>query len=164
LVGAYDELTYQSMLEHLRHLQANGFKNLIVSSGGADFMYVCVERVYGIPAELVVGSTERTTFELRDSGPILIITLDHFFINDKGGKPVGMHQFVGRQPTICCRNSDGDYAMLQYTTINNPRLSFGLIVHHTDSEHEYAYDTKTKGRRAPVRLSKPSSSSPRAAG
>jgi anti-sigma28 factor (negative regulator of flagellin synthesis) len=34
--------------------------------------------------------------------------------------------------------------MLQYTTINNPRPSFGLIVHHTDSEREYAYDAKTK--------------------
>jgi hypothetical protein len=34
--------------------------------------------------------------------------------------------------------------MLQYTTINNPGPSFGLIVHHTDSEREYAYDAKTK--------------------
>jgi hypothetical protein len=33
---------------------------------------------------------------------------------------------------------------LQYTTINNPRPSFGLIVHHTDNEREYAYDAKTK--------------------
>jgi hypothetical protein len=33
--------------------------------------------------------------------------------------------------------------MLQYTTINNPRPSFGLIFHHTDSEREYAYDAKT---------------------
>ena len=30
--------------------------------------------------------------------------------------------------------------MLQYTTIENPRPSFGLIVHHTDDEREYAYD------------------------
>ena len=34
--------------------------------------------------------------------------------------------------------------MLQYTTINNPRPSFGLIVHHTDAQREYAYDAKTK--------------------
>jgi hypothetical protein len=32
--------------------------------------------------------------------------------------------------------------MLQYTTINNPHISFGLIVHHTDAEREYAYDVK----------------------
>ena len=34
--------------------------------------------------------------------------------------------------------------MLQYTTINNPRASFGLIVHHTDGNREYAYDAKPK--------------------
>jgi phosphoglycolate phosphatase-like HAD superfamily hydrolase len=140
----YDELTYQPMQELLRLLRANGFKNFIVSGGGADFMRVWVERVYGIPPEQVVGSTARTTFELRDSGPVLTKTLDYLFVNDKEGKPVGIHQFIGRRPTICCGNSDGDHAMLQYTTINNPRPSFGLIVHHTDSEREYAYDAKTK--------------------
>ena len=140
----YDELTYQPMQELLNLLRANDFKNFIVSGGGADFMRVWVERVYGIPPEQVVGSTARTTFELRDSGPVLTKTLDYLFVNDKEGKPVGIHQFIGRRPAICCGNSDGDHAMLQYTTINNPRPSFGLIVHHTDSEREYAYDAKTK--------------------
>lgn len=140
----YDELTYQPMQELLRHLRANGFKNFIVSGGGADFMRVWVERVYGIPPEQVVGSTARTTFALRDSGPVLTKTLDYLFVNDKAGKPVGIHQFIGRRPALCCGNSDGDHAMLQYTTINNPRPSFGLIVHHTDGEREYAYDAETK--------------------
>jgi phosphoglycolate phosphatase-like HAD superfamily hydrolase len=139
----YDELTYQPMQELLRYLRANGFKNYIVSGGGADFMRVWVERVYGIPPEQTIGSTARTIFELRDSGPVLIKTLDHLFVNDKEGKPVAIHQFIGRRPAICCGNSDGDHAMLQYTTINNPRPSFGLIVHHTDSEREYAYDART---------------------
>ena len=140
----YDELTYQPMQELLRLLRANGFKNFIVSGGGADFMRVWVERVYGIPPEQVVGSTSRTTFELRDSGPVLTKTLNHLFVNDKQGKPVGIHQFIGRRPVVCCGNSDGDHAMLQYTTINNPRPSFGLIVHHTDGEREYAYDAVSK--------------------
>ena len=34
--------------------------------------------------------------------------------------------------------------MLQYPTINNPRPSFGLIVHHTDGEGEYSYDANPK--------------------
>ncbi len=140
----YDELTYQPMQELLSLLRANGFKNFIVSGGGADFMRVWVERVYGIPPEQVVGSTARTKFELRDSGPVLIKTLDYLFVNDKQGKPIGIHQFIGRRPTLCCGNSDGDQAMLQYTTINNPLPSFGLIVHHTDAEREYAYDAETK--------------------
>jgi phosphoglycolate phosphatase-like HAD superfamily hydrolase len=140
----YDELTYQPMQELLRLLRANGFKNFIVSGGGADFMRVWVERVYGIPPEQVVGSTARTKYELRESGPVLIKTLEYLFVNDKQGKPVGIHQFIGRRPMFCCGNSDGDQAMLQYTTINNPLPSFGLIVHHTDAEREYAYDAITK--------------------
>ena len=75
---------------------------------------------------------------------MLIKTLGHLFVNDNEGKPVAIHQFIGRRPTVCCGNSDGDLAMLQYTTINNPRPSFGLIVHHTDAQREYAYDAKTK--------------------
>jgi len=85
----------------------------------------------------------------------------------RGDFPVGFaldarpehHQFIGRRPIICCGNSDGDHAMLQYTTINNPRPSFGLIVHHIDDEREYAYDANTKStgklvealREAPMR-------------
>jgi hypothetical protein len=149
----YDKLNINPW-ELLRHLRANGFKNSLFW-GGADFMRVLVERVYGIPPEQVVGSTARTTFELRDSGPVLTKTLDHLFVNDKEGKPVAIHQFIGRRPTLCCGNSDGDHAMLQYTTINNPRPSFGLIVHHTDSEREYTYDAKTKSTESLPRLESP---------
>ena len=31
-------------------------------------------------------------------------------------------------------------AMLEYTTIGNPRPSLGVIIHHTDAEREFAYD------------------------
>jgi phosphoglycolate phosphatase-like HAD superfamily hydrolase len=137
----YDQVIYQPMLELLRHLRAHDFKTFIVSGGGADFMRTWVEGVYGIPPEQVVGSTARTTFELRNTGSMLVKTLDYLFVDDKVGKPVGIHQFIGRRPIACFGNSDGDQAMLQYTTIDNPRPSFGLIVHHTDGEREFAYDT-----------------------
>ena len=71
---------------------------------------------------------------------MLVKTLDYLFVDDKVGKPVGIHQFIGRRPIACFGNSDGDQAMLQYTTIDTPRPSFGLIVHHTDGEREFAYD------------------------
>jgi phosphoglycolate phosphatase-like HAD superfamily hydrolase len=140
----YDALTYAPMQEVLRLLRAYGFRSFIVSGGGADFMRVWVERVYGIPPERVVGSTGRTSFELRESGPVLLKSLDTLFVNDGAGKPAGIHQFIGRRPLMAFGNSDGDLAMLQYTTINNPRPSFGLIVHHTDAEREFAYDAETK--------------------
>ncbi|TWT52966.1 haloacid dehalogenase-like hydrolase [Rubripirellula amarantea] len=139
---AYSDLTYQPMQELLDYLRANGFKCFIVSGGGADFMRVWSERVYGIPAENVVGSTGQAKYEMRDGKPQLIKTLDHLFVDDKEGKPVGIHQFIGRRPIACFGNSDGDQAMLEYTTIDNPLPSFGLIVHHTDVEREYAYDKK----------------------
>lgn len=140
----YDQLAYQPMLEVLDFLRANGFTTCIVSGGGADFMRVFAERVYGIPPEQVIGSNTRTVFELRDSGPVLVKTMKDLFIDDKSGKPVAIHQFLGRRPIACFGNSDGDKAMLEYTTINNPYPSFGLIVHHTDANREYAYDSSPK--------------------
>jgi heat shock protein HslJ/phosphoglycolate phosphatase-like HAD superfamily hydrolase len=137
----YSELTYQPMLELLDYLRANGFKTFIVSGGGADFMRVWTEGVYGIPPENVVGSTAQTKYEVSDGKPVLVKTLDHFFVDDKEGKPVAIHQFIGRRPIACFGNSDGDQAMLEFTTIGNPNPSFGLIVHHTDAEREYAYDS-----------------------
>ena len=140
----YTSLTYRPMQEVLTLLRSHGFKTFIVSGGGADFMRVWSEEVYGIPPEQVVGSTSRTQWELRDGVPQLIKTLDHLFIDDKEGKPVGIQQFIGRRPIACFGNSDGDLAMLQYTTLGNSRPSFGMIVHHTDDQREYAYDAMPK--------------------
>ncbi len=36
-------------------------------------------------------------------------------------------------------NSDGDFEMLEWTTAGKG-ARFGLIVHHTDAEREWAYD------------------------
>jgi hypothetical protein len=136
----YDQLTYQPMQEVLRYLRANGFKTFIVSGGGADFMRAWSERVYGIPPEQVVGSTGRVTYELRDTGPVLVKTLDYLFVDDKAGKPAGIHQFIGRRPVLAFGNSDGDKQMLEYTTIDNPNPSLGVIIRHTDGVREYQYD------------------------
>lgn len=140
----YDQLTYKPMQEVLRYLRANGFKTFIVSGGGADFMRVWSERVYGIPPEQVVGSTNGVRYELRDGGPVLVKTMDHVFVDDRAGKPVGIHQFIGRRPVAVFGNSDGDKAMLEYGTIGNPRPSLGVIVHHTDAEREFQYDAQPK--------------------
>ncbi len=136
----YSQLTYQPMQELLSYLRDHGFKTFIVSGGGADFMRVWSEKIYGIPPENVVGSTGQVKFEMRDGQPVLIKTLDQIFVDDKEGKPAGIHQFIGRRPIACFGNSDGDQAMLEYTTIGNPLPSLGLLVHHTDGEREVAYD------------------------
>ena len=64
------------------------------------------------------------------------------FIHDKEGKPVGINQHIGRRPIMAVGNSDGDFQMLEWTTAGEgPR--FGLLVHHTDAEREWAYDGKS---------------------
>ena len=140
----YDDLTYKPMQEVLNYLRANGFKTFIVSGGGADFMRVWSERVYGIPSEQVVGTTARVKYELRDSGPVLVKTMDNLFVDDKAGKPAGIHQFIGRRPIAVFGNSDGDKEMLEYATIGNPHPSLGMIVRHTDADREYQYDVNPK--------------------
>lgn len=140
----YDSLTYQPMQEVLAYFRANGFKTFIVSGGGADFMRVWSERVYGIPPEQVVGTTARVKYELRDGSPVLIKTLDQLLVDDKAGKPAGIHQFIGRRPIAAFGNSDGDKEMLEYVTIGNPRPSLGVIVRHTDGEREYQYDANPR--------------------
>lgn len=135
----YTEMVFQPMLEVLTYLRANGFRTYIVSGGGIEFMRPWCERVYGIPPEQVVGSSIKTKYELRDGKPVLIRLPELNFIDDKEGKPVGIQQHIGRRPIMAFGNSDGDFQMLEWTTAGTG-ARFGLIVHHTDSVREFAYD------------------------
>lgn len=138
----YNELVYQPMLELLAFLRANGFKTFIVSGGGIEFMRPWAERVYGVPPEQVVGSSIKTKYEVRNGQPVLVRLPQINFIDDKVGKPVGINEHIGRRPIAAFGNSDGDFEMLQWTTAGaGPH--FGLIVHHTDAEREYAYDRQS---------------------
>jgi hypothetical protein len=133
------EMVYQPMLELLAFLRANSFKTFIVSGGGIDFMRPWTEKVYGIPPEQVVGSSGKTKFELRDGRPVLLKLPEINFIDDNVGKPVGIHQHIGRRPIAAFGNSDGDLQMLQWTAAGSG-ARFCLYVHHTDAEREWAYD------------------------
>ncbi|NOY30127.1 MAG: haloacid dehalogenase-like hydrolase [Planctomycetes bacterium] len=135
----YNELVYQPMLELLAYLRDNGFKTYITSGGGVDFMRVFAAETYGIPPEQVIGSSIKTKFELRDGQPVIVRLPEIDFIDDKEGKPVAIHKFIGRRPIAAFGNSDGDLQMLQWTAAGDgPR--FCLYVHHTDAEREWAYD------------------------
>jgi hypothetical protein len=138
----YTEMVYQSMLELLAYLRANGFKTFIVSGGGIEFMRPWAEKVYGIPPEQVIGSSIKTKFEIRDGQPVLMRLPELNFIDDKAGKPVGINQHIGRQPIAAFGNSDGDFQMLEWTT-SGVGARLGMIIHHNDAEREYAYDRKS---------------------
>jgi hypothetical protein len=138
----YTEMVYQPMLELLTYLRTNGFKTFIVSGGGIEFMRPWVEGVYGIPPEQVIGSSIKVKFEMREGMPVLVRLPELDFYDDKEGKPVAIHQQIGRRPIAAFGNSDGDLQMLQWTTAGQgPRLA--LYVHHTDGEREWAYDRKS---------------------
>ncbi len=134
---------YQPMLELLAYLRDHGFSTWIVSGGGIEFMRPWTEQVYGIPPEQVIGSSIKTAFELQDGEPVIVRLPEIDFIDDKAGKPVGIHRFIGRRPIAAFGNSDGDLQMLQWAT-GGPGARFGLIVHHTDAEREWAYDRESR--------------------
>ena len=135
----YTDMVYQPMLEVLDYLRANGFKTFIVSGGGIEFMRPWSGQVYGVPPEQVIGSSIKVKFEMRDGRPVLVRLPELDFFDDKEGKPVAIHQQIGRRPIAAFGNSDGDLQMLQWTTAGQgPR--FALYVHHTDAEREWAYD------------------------
>ena len=138
----YTDMVYQPMLELLAYLRGNGFKTFIVSGGGIEFMRSWAERVYGIPPEQVVGSSIRTQYEVRNGEPVLARLPELNFFNDKAGKPIVINQHIGRRPIMAFGNSDGDFEMLEWITAGvGPR--FGLLVHHTDDEREWAYDRES---------------------
>jgi phosphoserine phosphatase len=135
----YNDLVYQPMLELLSYLRANGFTTYIVSGGGIEFVRNFSEAKYGIRPAQVVGSSIKTKYEVIDGVPTVMRLAEMNFIDDKDGKPIGITEHIGQRPIFASGNSDGDYQMLDWTTAGEgPR--FGLILHHTDAEREYAYD------------------------
>jgi hypothetical protein len=132
------DMTYQPMLEVLAYLRANGFKTFIVSGGGIEFMRAWAETAYGIPPEQIVGSSVKTKFELRDGKAVLLRLPEVEFNDDKGGKPVGINQHIGRRPIAAFGNSNGDQQMLEYTQ-SGPGARFELLVLHDDASREFAY-------------------------
>jgi len=140
----YTELVYHPMLELLSYLRENGYKTYIVTGGGQDFVRAFAYRVYGVPPEQVVGTAGKTTLTYTEEGKAQLMKApDVLYIDDKSGKPEGIHLSIGRRPRAAFGNSDGDKQMLQWTQAGDgPRLM--LLVHHDDAQREYAYGADSK--------------------
>jgi len=138
----YTEMVFQPMLELLDYLRARDFEVYIVSGGGVDFMRAFAEEAYGVPPENVIGSLGKAEFRIVDGVPQVVKDPEIAFIDDKGGKPVGIARHIGKRPIFVGGNSDGDLAMAQWSTAGaGPR--FALFVHHTDAAREFAYDRES---------------------
>ncbi|MGX1099884.1 HAD family hydrolase [Amorphus sp. MBR-141] len=136
----YAQMTFQPMLELLSYLRDEDFTTWIVSGGGIDFIRAFADEAYGIPPWQVVGSEGSSSYAVADDGvPTITKDAGLTFNDDKEGKPVGIMRHIGKRPILAAGNSDGDFAMLEWTTAGDgPRL--GILVHHTDGEREFAYD------------------------
>jgi phosphoserine phosphatase len=139
----FTEMVYQPMLEALDYLADHGYTTFIVSGGGVEFMRAFAEDTYGIPPQRIIGS--RLAAELResDTGPVIWKLPAVEFVDDAGGKPVGIHQHIGRRPVIAIGNSDGDLDMLRWTDAGDlPSLC--ILIRHTDAQREWAYDRDSR--------------------
>ena len=138
----FDQMTYQPMVELLRYLRDEGFTTYIVSGGGLHFMRVFAEQAYGIPPEQILGTYGTTSYAQVDGVPTIVKEPGIAFIDDKEGKPINIERTLGKRPILAGGNSDGDFAMMEWTTAGDgPRL--GVLVHHTDAEREWAYDRES---------------------
>lgn len=138
----YTKMVYQPMLELLDYLRANEFEVFIVSGGGIEFMRPWTAAVYGIAPQNVVGSSIKTKYEIVDGKPVILRLPEINFIDDKEGKPLGIHSHIGKRPIAAFGNSDGDFQMLQWTTAGEGRR-LGMLLHHDDADREYAYDRQS---------------------
>jgi phosphoglycolate phosphatase-like HAD superfamily hydrolase len=136
----YNQLTFLPMVELLNYLRSKNFKTFIVSGGDEAFMRPWAEQAYGIPSEQIIGTSMKTMYVVSNDTPAIMRTAALNFLDDKEGKPVAINDHIGKIPVFAAGNSDGDYAMLQYTTTATGYPRFGMFVHHTDSVREWSYD------------------------
>lgn len=135
----YTEMVYRPMIELLSYFRASGFKTFIVSGGDTEFMRVFAEEVYGVPPEQVIGTSLKMEYQVGDAGPVIFRRRALEYGNDRAEKVVSIQRQIGRRPIAAFGNSDGDYAMIEWTTAGDG-ARLGAFVHHTDAEREWAYD------------------------
>ena len=115
-----------------------------MTGGGQDFVRVFADQVYGIPPEHVVGSAGNAKFEYDKSGkPELVKLPSTLFVDDHGGKPVGINLVIGRRPLAAFGNSTGDQQMLEWTEAG-PGQRLMMLVHHDDAQREYDYGASSR--------------------
>ncbi len=116
-------------------------KNWIATAKHSKFNRPYTEMIFQPMLELLnYLRVMRATYEVVNDTPRIVRNAELDLMNDGKGKPVGIYNQIGKRPVFTAGNSDGDYEMLQWTTTATGYLRFGMIVHHTDSIREWAYD------------------------
>lgn len=135
-------LIYQPMVELIRYLEANEFTVYIFTADEGAFLRLVSKELYGLEPNRVYGSRVRTDYVAEGGNAELVRAYRADYLDNWAGKPRLIEQVVGARPILAAGNSNGDEQMLQYVALQN-RRSLALLVHHTDGEREFAYDTHT---------------------
>jgi phosphoserine phosphatase len=130
---------YQPQVELIDYLRDSGFKTFIVSAGGIEFVRAFAEKAFGIPPEQVIGSSLKLRQETRDGRVDLVKESELNCFNDRDVKVKSIALHIGRRPILAFGSSDGDLAMLRYCS-SGAGARLALLLHHDDSEREFAYD------------------------
>ncbi|MEM8745730.1 MAG: HAD family hydrolase [Actinomycetota bacterium] len=135
-------IVYQPMLELLDELRALDFTIGIVTGGGTEFVRALSESLYGVPAELVVGTLIGYEFVRDDAGrPGLRRSTELSVVANEGpAKVEHIQRQLGRRPIIAGGNSAGDGEMLEWA-MAGPHPGLAILVDHDDGEREFAYES-----------------------
>jgi hypothetical protein len=136
---SYLTCAYQPMTELLSYLQANGFTSYIGSGGDRDFMRPAANRLYGIPRERVIGSTQALAYADDKQGGALMYKSEMEFFDDGPVKPVRIWSRIGRRPKVTGGNSNGDEMLAFGGGPGRPPLR--LLLLHDDADREFDYVT-----------------------
>jgi haloacid dehalogenase-like hydrolase len=135
---AFYRCAYQPMVELLGYLEANGFTNYIASGGDRDFMRPVTTKLYGIPPERVVGSSNALRYEEDEHGGSIVYEAEPDVFDDGPIKPVRIWSRIGRRPLVAGGNANGDIPMLQFAG-GATRPALRLLVLHDGAEREFDY-------------------------
>jgi phosphoserine phosphatase len=134
----YRSCGYLPMVELLRHLEENEFTNYVASGGDRDFMRPIAGRIYGIPPERIIGSSQAIDYHETEDGTDVLYKSELEFFDDGPAKPVRIWSRIGRRPILAAGNSNGDIPMLRFAR-SDSRPSLRLLLNHDDAEREFDY-------------------------
>jgi phosphoserine phosphatase len=133
-------VVYQPMRELIAELRRRDFTVGIVTGGGTEFVRAISDDLYGVPAELVVGTLIGYDVGRDGDGPPVIRRTSGLLgvANEGGAKVANIQTQLGRRPILAAGNSGGDREMLEWAqAASSPSLA--LLIDHDDAEREFRY-------------------------
>ena len=139
----YKNMAYEPMIELIDYLHSRSYQVYIVSGAEMDFVRAMSESLFHVPKTHIIAGIQKLTYEEQKGKPVLIKDPEILYVIDGPTKAVAIQQLIGRRPVIAVGNADGDIQMLKWSkTFHGPSLQ--MLIHHTDSIREWAYDRYSK--------------------